>query len=469
MALRFIANSKQFLGVRNASAFAQNSTEVLASGPQTESTSLKNGLKVAVHNNERPTTTVGVWIDSGSRYEDEHNNGVAHLTEHLLYKGTNKRTQGKLEAELGKIGARLSSVTTREHTAYFAQGPTDKVDQVVEILADVLRNSKFEESAIEKEKLVLINKLGEAESNYEEVVFDNLHAAAFQGTPLAKSVLGKTGSIEGLTRKDILNFLDDHYKPARMVISAVGGASTDKILGLSEKHFGDLTNDYKREIPTIAGTRFTGSEFIYRDDAYPYMYGAFAVEGVGAGHKDALPLAIASACVGQWDKTHGTSQNAPSTLLQKMSTQHDLHLYQSFNINYRDTGLFGFYFVHAGHNLDDITNATRLVQREWKRLATSATDDDFTRVKQAFKTQLYSSYGSSLGLAEKNAKDLLNTGEIEQLGDLAKKIDSLDAATIRDAVSRNIYDRDFAAAGVGKTEAWPDYQHIRYGMSWWRM
>uniref|UniRef100_A0A0N4ZUH0 Cytochrome b-c1 complex subunit 1, mitochondrial n=1 Tax=Parastrongyloides trichosuri TaxID=131310 RepID=A0A0N4ZUH0_PARTI len=469
MALRFFSNSKQLLSIRNASAFAQNSAEVLSSGNVTDTSSLKNGIKVAVNNNGRPTTTIGVWIDSGARYENEHNNGVANLTEHLIYKGTNKRSQSQLETELGKIGARLSSVTTREHTAYFAMAPSDKVDQVVEILADILRNSKFEESAIEKEKQVLLNKLAETESNYQEVVFDNLHTAAFQGTPLEKSVYGKSETIQNISRKDILNFVDDHYKPVRMAISSVGGASTDKIVELSEKYFGDLSNEYKRKIPVLQGIRFTGSEFLYRDDNIPYMYGAFAVEGVGASSKDALPLTIASSCVGQWDKTHATGYNAPSTFVQKMATQHDLELYSSFNINYRDTGLFGFYFVHNGKNYDNVTDAVRLIQKEWKRLATSATEEDFSRAKQTLKNQLFTSYATNLGLAEKNAKDLLNTGEVQQLSDLIKSIDTIDSDTIRDAISRNIYDRDFVAAGVGRTEAWPDYQHFRIGMSWWRL
>ncbi|CEF66929.1 Cytochrome b-c1 complex subunit 1, mitochondrial [Strongyloides ratti] len=469
MALRFLSNSKQLLAIRNAHAFAPNSADVLSSSNVTESTTLKNGIKVAVNNNGRPMTTVGVWIDSGSRYETEENNGVANLVEHLLYKGTNKRSQVQLETELGKIGARLSSVTSREHTAYFAQAPSGKVEQVVEILADVLRNSKFSESNIEKEKQILLNKLDEVENDYQEVVFDNLHATAFQGTPLAKSIYGTTETIQNLSRNDVLNFIDDHYKPVRMAISAVGGVNTDTIVNLSEKYFGDLKNEYKRKIPNNYGTRFTGSEYRYRNDYIPYMYGAYAVEGVGASSKDALPLKIASSCVGQWDKTYGALQNSPSTLIQKMSTKGHIQLFNSFSINYRDTGLFGFYFVHEGNDLDDVTNAVRVIQREWKRICTSATEDDFHRAKQALKTQIFTSYATSLGLAEKNAKDLLNKGEVQQLSDLMNEINQISCETIRDAVTRNVYDRDFASAAVGKTEAWPDYQHIRYGMSWWRL
>uniref|UniRef100_A0A0K0FZT6 Cytochrome b-c1 complex subunit 1, mitochondrial (inferred by orthology to a C. elegans protein) n=1 Tax=Strongyloides venezuelensis TaxID=75913 RepID=A0A0K0FZT6_STRVS len=469
MALRFVSNSKQLLAVRNAHAFVKNSADILATTNITETTTTKNGIKVAVNNNGRPLTTVGVWIDSGARYETEDNNGVAKLAEHLIYKGTNKRTKAQLETELGKIGARLSSVTTREHTAYFAHAPSGKVKQVVEVLADILRNSKFDESAIEKEKQVLLNKLDEVENDYQEVVFDNLHATAFQGTPLANSVHGKPETIQKITRKDILDFLDDHYKPTRMAISAVGGVDTNTIANLSEEYFGDLSNEYKRQIPPLAGVRFTGSEYLYRNDNYPYMYGAYAVESVGAASKDVLPLTLAASSIGQWDRTHLASQNSPSTLVQKMSTKGHILSFSSFSINYRDTGLFGLYFVHEGNDAEDVKQAVRVVQKEWKRLATGITDEDLERAKQSFKRQLFTSYGTNLGLAEKNAKDLLNTGEVEQLSDLIKSINSIDAATVRDAMLRNVYDRDFACAGVGRTEAWPDYLHLRYGMSSWRL
>lgn len=97
-----------------------------------------------------------------------------------------------------------------------------------------------------------------------------------------------------LTRDDVANFLDDHYKGSRVVIASAGGVDHSQVNSFASKYFGDLSNEYKQKIPLPRGTRFTGSEFVYRDDSMPYLWGAVAVEGVGAAHPDALALKVLS-------------------------------------------------------------------------------------------------------------------------------------------------------------------------------
>uniref|UniRef100_A0A1I7ZDC1 Mitochondrial-processing peptidase subunit beta n=1 Tax=Steinernema glaseri TaxID=37863 RepID=A0A1I7ZDC1_9BILA len=470
MALRFISGSANSGPMRAAvRSFSAAAREVLQNAPESEVSTLKNGLRVASQPTASGTATVGVWIDSGSRYENDGNNGVATFLEHMIYKGTGKRTQAQLESELGKIGASLNSFTSREHTAYYAQCPTSEVEKTVDILADVLRNSKFDDAAIEAERNVLLRKMQEAEENIQEVVFDNMHAAAFQGTPLARSPLGTTEAIKEITRRDITEFAEDHYKPVRMVISGAGGVSHEQLTQLAEKYFGDLPNEYERKVPTVGGIRFTGSEYRYRNDNIPHMYGALAVEGVGLGHPDSLPLQVASTLVGQWDVTHAASTNAPSRLAQKVSTDPELFSYESFSLNYKDTGLFGIYFVLAGSALEDATTIVRRFQREWKHLTSGVTDVEVDRAKAQLKTILFRSMEGTTAKADSNARQVLYSGKLKTGSELIQEIDRIDAAAVREAMSRNVYDRDIVCAGVGRTEAWPNYSHLRYGMSWWRL
>uniref|UniRef100_A0A9J2PXA9 Peptidase M16 N-terminal domain-containing protein n=1 Tax=Ascaris lumbricoides TaxID=6252 RepID=A0A9J2PXA9_ASCLU len=532
--------------------------EVLSSVPDSDLSSLKNGFRVASECNGRPTATVGVWIDAGSRFETEENNGVANFFEHMIYKGTMKRAQSQLEKELESIGARLNSYTSREHTAIYAQclskdvekvvailadmirnskldeatiekersvilrkleeaeddyegvvfdnlhaaafqgtplakpviGPTKVIQYflfffhcndmlaggnrhvyiaVVAILADMIRNSKLDEATIEKERSVILRKLEEAEDDYEGVVFDNLHAAAFQGTPLAKPVIGPTKVIQSVDRKMLHDFVEDSYKPVRMVLTGVGGVSHGQLISLSEKYFGDLSNDYQRKIPPAKGTRFTGSEFRYRDDNIPFMYGAIAVEGIGRNHHDYLPLQVANTFVGCWDRTYGSSVNAPTRLAQKLSIAADLHQYKSFLLSYKDTGLFGIYFVVDGNDHDETLAIVKAVQKEWKHLSTSVNDEGVDRAKNMLKTNLFQSLETNAGRADDIALQVLDTGKIQSMADLERDIERVDKSMVREAMSRHVYDRDIACAGVGRTEAWPTYSHVRYGMSWWRL
>lgn len=121
-----------------------------------------------------------MWIDAGSRFETEKTNGTAHFLEHLAFKGTNKRTQSGLELEVENLGAHLNAYTSREQTVYYAKAFKDDVPKAVDILSDILQNSKLEAGAVEREKDVILREQEEVDKMLEEVVFDHLHSVAFQ-------------------------------------------------------------------------------------------------------------------------------------------------------------------------------------------------------------------------------------------------------------------------------------------------
>ena len=127
------------------------------------------------------TATTGIFIDSGSRNETDATSGVAHFLEHLAFKGTGKRSQQSLELEVENMGAHLNAYTSREQTVYYAKSFKQDVPKSVEILSDILQNSKLESNAIERERDVILREQEEVDKQLEEVVFDHLHAVAFQG------------------------------------------------------------------------------------------------------------------------------------------------------------------------------------------------------------------------------------------------------------------------------------------------
>ena len=143
---------------------------------------LPNGLTVATESHPHAqTATVGVWIDAGSRAETDATNGTAHFLEHMAFKGTNRRSQRDLELEVENMGAHLNAYTSREQTVYYAKSFRQDVDKSVDIISDILQNSKLETHAIERERDVILREQQEVDKQMEEVVFDHLHAVAFQG------------------------------------------------------------------------------------------------------------------------------------------------------------------------------------------------------------------------------------------------------------------------------------------------
>ncbi|KAF9991372.1 hypothetical protein BGZ65_000742, partial [Modicella reniformis] len=127
------------------------------------------------------TATVGVFIDAGSRAENVKNNGAAHFLEHMAFKGTSSRTQHDVEIQIENMGAHLNAYTSREQTVYYAKAFKDDIPRSVEILSDILQNSTLSNEAIERERDVILREQQEVDKQMEEVVFDHLHATAFQG------------------------------------------------------------------------------------------------------------------------------------------------------------------------------------------------------------------------------------------------------------------------------------------------
>lgn len=161
--------------------------------PITQTTTLSNGLTVATESHSHAqTATIGVWIDAGSRAETDKTNGTAHFLEHMAFKGTGRRNQHALELEVENLGAHLNAYTSREQTVYYAKSFRKDVPVAVDIISDILQNSKLESPAIERERDVILREQQEVDKQLEEVVFDHLHAVAFQRASLAYSLYLRT-------------------------------------------------------------------------------------------------------------------------------------------------------------------------------------------------------------------------------------------------------------------------------------
>ncbi|KAB0791551.1 hypothetical protein PPYR_03351 [Photinus pyralis] len=448
---------------RLASASAQ---PAVLNVPPTKCTVLDSGIRVATEDWGSQTATVGIWIDAGSRYETAQNNGVAHFMEHMAFKGTDKRSQGQLEIEIEDMGAQLNAYTSREQTVYYSKCLAKDVPKAIEILADIVQNAKLGKSEIERERGVILREMQEVESNLQEVVFDHLHSTAYQGTPLANTILGPTANIQAISADDLRCYLENHYKPSRMVIAGAGGVDHDALVKLVESHFGKGCNAYCAEVPCIEPCRFTGSEIRVRDDSIPLAHVALAVEGAGWTDPDTLTLMVASTLLGAWDRSQASAkQNA--TNLARYSAEYDLcHSYQSFNTCYKDTGLWGVYFVSDPLKIEDMMFN---VQSELMRLCTNVTEGEVARARSLLAANTLLQLDTSTAVCEDIGRQMLCYGRRISPSELTHRINAITAKNVRDVCYKYIYDRCPAVAGVGPVEQLPDYNEVRGAMYWLRV
>lgn len=232
----------------------------------------------------------------------------------MAFKGTAKRSQTDLELEIENLGAHLNAYTSREQTVFYAKCLSKDVPKAIEILADIIQNSKLGENEIERERGVILREMQEVESNLQEVVFDHLHATAYQGTALGQTILGPTKNIKSISKADLQNYISTHYKSGRIVLAAAGGVKHSELVQLAQKELGKLDNTFDGQVPGLAPCRFTGSEVRVRDDSLPLAHVAIAVEGCGWTNQDNVPLMVANTLIGAWDRSQGGGVNNASNL-----------------------------------------------------------------------------------------------------------------------------------------------------------
>ncbi|KAI9462269.1 Metalloenzyme, LuxS/M16 peptidase-like protein [Boletus coccyginus] len=442
-------------------------TAVNIPAPITETTTLPNGLTVATESHAHAqTATVGVWIDAGSRAETDKTNGTAHFLEHMAFKGTSRRNQHALELEVENLGAHLNAYTSREQTVYYAKSFRKDVPVAVDIISDILQNSKLENAAVERERDVILREQQEVDKQLEEVVFDHLHSVAFQGQPLGRTILGPKANILSIKRDDLANYIKTNYTADRMVLVGTGGVDHKELVKLAEKHFSSLPVSLN---PIPLGrlahhpTDFVGSEVRIRDDELPCAHVAIAVEGVGWSSPDYFPMLVMQSIMGNWDRSLGASPLLSSRLSHIISSNNLANSFMSFSTSYSDTGLWGIYLVSENlMNLDDMAHFTL---KEWARMSMAPTDVEVERAKSQLKAGLLLSLDGTTAIAEDIGRQLVTTGRRMTPKQIENAVDAVTPEEIRRVAQKYLWDKDIAIAALGPVEGLLDYNRLRADMS----
>lgn len=424
---------------------------------------MSNGLTVATESHPHAqTATVGVWIDAGSRAETDATNGTAHFLEHMAFKGTNRRTQHALELEVENLGAHLNAYTSREQTVYYAKSFRKDVPQAVDIISDILQNSKLENGAIERERDVILREQQEVDKQYEEVVFDHLHSVAFQGQPLGRTILGPEKNIRSIQRDDLASYIKTNYTADRMVLVGAGGVDHGELVKTAEKYFSTLpvsANPIQLGRQAHAKTSFVGSEVRVRDDDVPTAQIALAVEGVGWSSPDYFSMLVMQSIFGNWDRALGSAPLLSSRLSHVISQNNLANSFMSFSTSYSDTGLWGIYLVSENlMNLDDLMHFTL---REWTRMSVGPTSVEVERAKSQLKASLLLGLDGTTAIAEDIGRQLVTSGRRMTPKQIENAIDAVTPDEIKRVAQKYVWDKDFAMAAVGSIEGLLDYNRIR--------
>nr|XP_026500586.1 cytochrome b-c1 complex subunit 1, mitochondrial-like [Vanessa tameamea] len=435
--------------------------------PRTKCSVLSNGLTVATEERQCNNVCMGIYIDAGSRYENETLNGITHFFEHIAFKGSKKRPKTVLESEISKTGAKFKCFTTRETSAYYVECLSSEINLVADILFDCIFNNALTDSEIEFQKHIVYKEMLEYDRSSVKVLYDYLHSTAFQGTPLGQTVMGPSYNLYNIKSKPISDYINKLFIAKRIVLVAVGGVKHTLMLNLGEQFSKTESESAKCQKPiTMGPNRYTGSQVVYRDDSMNIAHVAIALEGPSFGDDDKIVMELASSVLGGWDKSQPGGTNHGMNIAHIASSGNLCESYKTFGYYYQDVGLWGVEFISSREEVD---NMLLTVQEEWMRLCYMITDSELIRAKNEMKSELIRQLKTAIGACHDIGFSILRTGRRIDLQERINIIDKITANGLQNVCNVYIYDRCPVVVGIGSTENLLSYSRIRSYMYWVRV
>src|SRR6516164_9884547 len=208
---------------------------------------LPNGLRVL--SEPMPavvSSTIGIWVENGSRYETPSQNGVSHFIEHLLFKGTKRRAAAQIAEEIDAVGGVLNAFTGKEYTCYYAKVLGEDVKMTTELLADIFLESVFAPQEIDRERQVVLQEISQAEDTPDDFIHDLFNLHFWQGHPLSLPIFGSVETVNAINRELMVSFMADRYRADRVLIAAAGAIDHDRLVSDCERFFSSIPGDGKQ-------------------------------------------------------------------------------------------------------------------------------------------------------------------------------------------------------------------------------
>lgn len=400
-------------------------------------TQLRNGLRVITETLPAVrSVSLGVWIDVGSRNESPEVNGVSHLIEHMVFKGTRKRNVREIASSLEALGGSLNGWTSREHTCYTARVLDQYLPDAVDVLADISCNPRMTPTNLAREKLVICEEIKESIDTPSDKIHD-LFAETFWGQhPLGYPIMGTQNTILGMSRRKMMNYYRRNYQTGNVVIAASGSVSHDRLVRLCREKFIFPEGRGTETRPAVRGAR--GQVKVVRDRGTQTHF-CLGFDGISYGDRDRMSVLALSTHLGG-----GMS----SVLFQKIREERGL-AYSVFTFHdfYRDSGVFGAYMASDGKS---VPGACELMLKEMRKLKRRRISEArLDQIKSQIKGQIMLGLESTYNRMSRIARLELMYGQFVSLDDTLKAIDAVTTSTIMEQANRVLDEETMAIAVLG--------------------
>jgi len=399
---------------------------------------LSNGIRVVTEAIPHVrSVAIGFWYRAGSRDETPAENGISHLIEHLMFKGTKKRTAREIAEIIDASGGQMNAYTSKEHTCYYARVLDQHVGLAVEVLADMLRHSVFDPAEMEKEKGVVLEEIKMYEDSPDETVHDVFAEAALRDHPLGRPVLGRDETVRELTRERVLAYIEERYTGANLVVAAAGNLEHERIVAEVERYFGDLPKGARSDAPVAVSSP---GRHIIRPKETEQVHLCVGTLGLPRNHPDRYALHVLDVALGG-----GMSSRFFQDLREDRGLVYSTYTYHSC---FQETGLFA---VYAGTSPSNAEIVLELVAKGLRQATVGLRPGELERAKEQIKGSLMIGLENTANRMSRIARMELFHEEWLTPDEVVARIDQVSEDDVR-RLTEQLFSGDLLVAAVGPVD-----------------
>ncbi|MDL2401052.1 M16 family metallopeptidase [Rhizobium mayense] len=405
-----------------------------------ECTRLASGLTVATQTMPHlESVALGVWIKSGSRNETEAEHGIAHLLEHMAFKGTARRSAREIAEEIENVGGEVNAATSTETTSYYARVLKDHVPLAVDILADILTESAFDEDELQREKQVILQEINAANDTPDDVVFDKFSEVAYRGQTLGRAILGTPETVVSFSPGQIRGYLSRNYTTDRMFVVAAGAVDHESFVRQVEERFSSLPTKPSAP-PVIEPARYIGGNIRETRDLMDAQI-LLGFEGRAYHTRDFYCSQILANILGG-----GMS----SRLFQEVREFRGLcYSVYAFHWGFSDTGIFGIHAATGGENLPELVP---VIIAELHKSSHQIEQQEIERARAQIRAQLLMGQESPAARAGQIARQMMLYGRPIPNQEMLERLQGITIDRLTDLAGRLFFDTVPTLSAIGPLE-----------------
>ena len=385
-----------------------------------KTTTLSNGVRVITeHVEHMHTVSIGIWVANATRHESPEYNGVAHFIEHLLFKGTGRRTARQISQEIDSIGGILNAFTGYEYVCYYAKVLAKFLPRATDLLSDIFLHSAFPAEEIERERKVILQEIKMRDDSPEEAIHDRFHQSFWKGHALGSSILGTEATIGALTRDMIMSYKLSRYRPEDIIISAAGNVDHEVLVSLVEPAFSSVSSTWVPDGGSFSPDGGRRVNLCERDLEQTLV--CMGTRGLWQSHPDRHTLHLLTTILGG-----GMSSRLFQEIREKRGLAYSVYAYV---ISHADSGAL---VIYAGTEQKHCREVIDIALAEMARLKQDeVTQAELDAAREQLKGKLLMSLDSSDSLMTRLAKNVIYFGCHQPVERIIAGFDAVSTGSIK--------------------------------------